>query len=79
MCYLTIISYTSLYIKNIDFYFSVETSSSGSAPGSGPNSPPISVSNCKNSPRATTPIKEVLYNLFSFYFNLFFFNFILLF
>ncbi|XP_015370734.1 PREDICTED: histone deacetylase 4 isoform X6 [Diuraphis noxia] len=38
----------------------VETSPSGSTPGSGPNSPPILISNCRNSPStgATTPIKE---------------------
>ncbi|XP_050531145.1 histone deacetylase 4 isoform X3 [Daktulosphaira vitifoliae] len=38
----------------------IETSPSGSTPGSGPNSPPINVSNCRNSPSigATTPIKE---------------------
>ncbi|VVC36540.1 Histone deacetylase domain,WD40/YVTN repeat-like-containing domain,Histone deacetylase class II [Cinara cedri] len=37
----------------------IETSPSGSTPGSGPNSPPI-ISNCRNSPStgATTPIKE---------------------
>ncbi|XP_050438023.1 histone deacetylase 4 isoform X2 [Adelges cooleyi] len=39
----------------------IETSPSGSTPGSGPNSPPIIISsNCRNSPStgATTPIKE---------------------
>ncbi|XP_008185951.1 histone deacetylase 4 isoform X8 [Acyrthosiphon pisum] len=38
----------------------VETSPSGSTPGSGPNSPPILIPNCRNSPStgATTPIKE---------------------
>jgi len=38
----------------------IETSPSGSTPGSGPNSPPILISNCRNSPSisATTPIKE---------------------
>ncbi|XP_025191227.1 histone deacetylase 4 isoform X2 [Melanaphis sacchari] len=37
-----------------------KTSPSGSTPGSGPNSPPILISNCRNSPStgATTPIKE---------------------
>lgn len=46
------------------FYFSVETSPSGSTPGSGPNSPPILISNCRNSSStgATTPIKEVFKN-----------------
>ncbi|XP_060859694.1 histone deacetylase 4 isoform X4 [Metopolophium dirhodum] len=38
----------------------IETSPSGSTPGSGPNSPPILIPNCRNSPStgATTPIKE---------------------
>ncbi|XP_025418175.1 histone deacetylase 4 isoform X2 [Sipha flava] len=38
----------------------IETSPSSSTPGSGPNSPPIIIPNCRNSPStgATTPIKE---------------------
>ncbi|CAH1732551.1 unnamed protein product [Aphis gossypii] len=48
------------YEEDFPLRKTVETSPSGSTPGSGPNSPPILISNCRNSPStgATTPIKE---------------------